>query len=171
MAKNLFLFSNFLPWEVTYQHWFLTSRDMFAKFAASHLRWSLTWRSTSDHTQTPELSFVDSAAKLSRTARCAHDFTLFISGDSDFLFTPLINCVTEHILTSRIIPNFWQFPLMQAFSITPAGTKTKTQAKNSRKKLNCWEDFTSSLENSRKKTEFSSWRSKIFNGWNFLCYF
>ena len=40
------------------------------------------------------------------------------------------------------------------FVITPAGKKTKTQAKNSRKKLNCWEDFTSSLENSRKKLNF-----------------
>ena len=32
--------------------------------------------------------------------------------------------------------------------------KQKTQAKNSRKKLNCREDFTSNLENSRKKLKF-----------------
>ena len=38
------------------------------------------------------------------------------------------------------------------FVITPAGKKTKTQAKNSRKKLNCWEDFTSSSE--KKKLNF-----------------
>ena len=32
--------------------------------------------------------------------------------------------------------------------------KEKIQAKNSRKKLNCREDFTSNLENSRKKLKF-----------------
>ena len=38
------------------------------------------------------------------------------------------------------------------FFLTPAAEKTKTQEKNSRKKLNLWEDFPSNLENSRKKT-------------------
>ena len=35
----------------------------------------------------------------------------------------------------------------QAFFVTPVGEKLKLKKKN----LNCWEDFTSSLENSRKK--------------------
>ena len=48
--------------------------------------------------------------------------------------------------------------LMQAFYLTPAAEKTKTQEKNSsqelKKKLNLWEDFPSKLEKSRKKLKF-----------------
>ena len=45
--------------------------------------------------------------------------------------------------------------MTQAFFLTPAAEKTKTQektqAKNSRKKLNLSEDFPSKSENSKKK--------------------
>ena len=39
---------------------------------------------------------------------------------------------------------------LQALFLTPAAEKTKTQAENSRKKLNLWEDFPSKLETQEK---------------------
>jgi len=48
--------------------------------------------------------------------------------------------------------------LVQAFFLTPAAEKTKTQGQNSSKKLkeklNLWEDVPSHLQNSRKKLNF-----------------
>ena len=52
--------------------------------------------------------------------------------------------------------------------------KDKTQAKNSRKKLNLWEDFPSHVQNSRKKLKFIKkflQNSKFSKGWLFLCHF
>ena len=55
----------------------------------------------------------------------------------------------------------------------PGSTKTqeKTQAKNARKKLNCREDFTSNLENSRKKLRFPLKTQNFLRGGTFYVIF
>ena len=62
-------------------------------------------------------------------------------------------------------------PLPHAFFLTPAAAKAKTHAKNSRKKLNLWEDFPSKLENSRKKLRFLLKTKDIQRGGTFYAIF
>ena len=95
------------------------------------------------------------------------------SEDPQLTLTQWIKARTSSRIWTYHSP-FHPHSLEQAFFLTPAAEKTKTQGQNSSKKLNLWEDVPSHMQNSRKKLNFmklSHQNSKFSKGWRFLHHF